>query len=198
MGEKSQNTQLPETGTSSTSKPEAAEQGSKGSRLKRRFILTVVVVVSAVGAWYLGSAILPRWWAQKIGEIIGGRILFGNLFGAAMGAAFTILPLLALRAGWKFRAGWKRWLKFLVLALILAAPNLATLGIVMGTGDAAHAGERKLDVDGPGFRGGSLVGAILGFAFFVAISLLLRSRKKNKQNVAELKAKLKVSEATND
>ena len=37
-----------------------------------------------------------------------------------------------------------------------------TLGIVLGISDAAHAGDRILDVEGPGFRLWSLIGAIVG------------------------------------
>ena len=63
------------------------------------------------------------------------------------------------------------------LAIVLAGPNLLTLGIVIGSGKAAHAGERTLDVDGPGFRGATLAGAI-GAAFAVAaVEYLLASRR---------------------
>jgi hypothetical protein len=53
-----------------------------------------------------------------------------------------------------------------VLALIVALPNLMTLAIVLGTGNAAHAGERIMDVDAPLFRGFSLVGALIALAVF--------------------------------
>ncbi len=160
------------------------------SKLKRRLIIGAILAAAAVAGWFFGTAVIPRWWAQRVGEVVNGRLTFGGFFGAAVGATFVILPLLALRAGWKWRAGWQRWIKFVVLALVLASPNLATLGIVYGSGSAAHAGERTLDVDGPGFRGGSLIGAVLGTVLVLGISLLFRSRRRNKEKVAGLKAEL--------
>lgn len=163
---------------------------TKTTNFKRRAIIGIVLLVCAGIAWVIGGAVLPRWWSHRIGDIVDGRVTFGGLFGFGLGAIFTILPLLALRAGWKFRAGWKRWLKFVAFALILAAPNLLTLGIVVGSGSAAHAGERTLDVDGPGVRGGSLVGAICGAVIVATLSLLLRSRRKNKALAKALKSEL--------
>ena len=160
------------------------------SKFKRRLIIGVILIAAAVIGWFVGSTIVPRWWARRVGDLVDGSLTYGAFLGIAVGAAFVILPMLALKAGWKFRTGWQRWLKFVALALILASPNLATLGIVFGRRSAAHAGERILDVDGPGFRGGSLVGAVLGFVLVVGVSLLMNSRRRNKAKVAGLKAEL--------
>ena len=54
-------------------------------------------------------------------------------------------------------------------------PNLLTLGIAIGSGHAAHAGERTLDVDAPGFRGASLAGVIGGAFAVAAVKYLLAS-----------------------
>jgi hypothetical protein len=176
---------------SATALPEVSE-----SKMKRRLVIGVILVAAAVIGWFVGSTIVPRWWARRVGDVVDGSLTYGTFLGIAVGAAFVILPMLALKAGWKLRTGWQRWLKFVVLALILASPNLATLGIVFGKKSAAHAGERILDVDGPGFRGGSLVGAILGFLLVVGVSLLVASRRRNKAKVAGLKAEL--ANATSD
>ncbi len=168
----------------------------KESKVKRRLIAGVILAIAGAVGWFVGSTIVPRWWARRIGDLVDGSLTYGTFLGIAVGAAFVILPMLALKAGWKFRTGWQRWLKFVALALILAAPNLATLGIVFGRKSAAHAGERILDVDGPGFRGGSLVGALLGFVLVVGVSLLMGSRRRNKAKVAGLKAEL--ANATSD
>ena len=63
----------------------------------------------------------------------------------------------------------------LALAIVFALPNLMTLGIVLGRGNAAHAGDRILDVEAPAFRGGTLAGAILavllvGFCAYLIVS----------------------------
>ena len=47
-----------------------------------------------------------------------------------------------------------------------------TLGIVVGSGGGAHAGERILDVEGGGFRAGSLMGAMLAVVLVSAVAFL--------------------------
>jgi uncharacterized membrane protein YccC len=78
-------------------------------------------------------------------------------------------------------------LVLLGVALLIASPNLITLGIVLGPGGAAHAGERTLDVDAPGFRSSSLIGAIVAVLLVLAIWLLLRSRRHAKEESARLR-----------
>ena len=162
----------------------------KERNLGRRLVLVVAAIVVLVLSWWIGGAVLPRWWAQRISGVIDGRLLFGNLFGFCVGAIFTLLPLLVLWTGWKFRGGWKRLAAFIVAALVVATPNLLTLGIVLGSGNAAHAAERTLDVDGPGFRGGSTFGAVFAIFAFLAVSWLARSRRKNKRRASDLKQEL--------
>lgn len=63
-----------------------------------------------------------------------------------------------------------------VLALITAIPNLLTLTVVLGTSNAAHAGQRTLDTSAPGFRGATLLGALIALALF-ALLVFLRTRR---------------------
>lgn len=170
------------------------QQGAPKERhILRRLVMVVALVAALFLAWIVGAAVVPRWWAQRVSGLIEGRIVFGNLLGLGSGFLFMVLPLLVLRMGWKFSKSWKNWkglLATIVAAAIVAAPNLLTLGIVLGTSKAAHAAERTMDVDGVGFRGGSLVGAVLGLLVFVGTALLLNSRRRNKRRVAALKAEL--------
>lgn len=168
----------------------AQPETSGSSNFKRRAILVVVAIVSLVAAWFFGGAVLPRWWAQRIGNVIDGRLIFGSILGLGMGFVFTALPIFVIAAGWRWRKGLNRAVLFLIFAAGLALPNLATLGIVIGGGSAAHAGERILDVDGPGFRGGTLIGAVLGAAAAIGFLALNGSRRRNKRKAAELKVQL--------
>jgi MFS family permease len=160
------------------------------SNLGRRVFLFVVGAASLVIAYLIGAAVLPRWWAQRVSDVIDGRLIFGNMLGFGIGLVFTMAPLLVLAAGWRFKKSWRRAAAFVIAALVVAGPNLLTLGIVIGSGNAAHAGERILDVDGPGFRGGSLVGSIVGAVLSVMLLWLMGSRRRNKRKVDELKGEL--------
>ena len=66
----------------------------------------------------------------------------------------------------------------IVLAIVLALPNLMTLGIVLGRGNAAHAGDRVLDVEAPAFRGGTLAEAILAALLVGFVAYLVSSRRR--------------------
>ncbi|MCB0881393.1 MAG: hypothetical protein KDC33_04135 [Thermoleophilia bacterium] len=144
---------------------------------RRLALLGIAVVVALVVALIL-SAVVPREWAQTVGGQADGGLLSGSGLGLFYGFVFTLLPLLVLWLVVRLRpsVGW--WVGGLVVALALAAPNLMTLSIVMGTGNAAHAGERILDVEAPGFRGGTLVGVLVAVAVtaFVVYTVQMRRR----------------------
>jgi MFS family permease len=161
------------------------------SPLARRALLLAGVLVAVVVAYLVATATVPRWWAQRVADQVDGSIAAGTGLGLFYGVAFTFLPLLvlsfALRRGrpWRLR-GWLAG-----LAVVLALPNLMTLGIVLGTGSAAHAGERILDVEGPNFRAFTLVGAIAGAVAVVGARYLMASRRRARARASELRDELR-------
>ncbi len=82
----------------------------------------------------------------------------------------------------------------LALGVIFALPNLLSLTVVLGNNNAAHAGERILDVDGPGFRGASVVGAVLGVALFLGLVALGYMYKKRGKDLDKMRGELKQHE----
>ncbi|AYF78194.1 permease [Nocardia yunnanensis] len=147
---------------------------------RNRIIAGVIALVVLWLAYLILAAFIPRWWAQRIAEMVGSSFAKGIWYGLLMGLLCTAVPLfLLLTAGLSWR---KRGGRFIagaaaVLALIAAIPNLMTLTIVLGDSNAAHAGQRILDVDGPGFRGAVLVGAIVAAVLFAAAAFLLVRRR---------------------
>jgi len=146
----------------------------------------VGIVLLLIGAW-IGAAFIPRWWSQRIGSQVDGSIPAGITLGLVYGFLFTVLPLLVLLWGFRRRRSWKTWLVFVGAAIVLALPNLFTLGIVVGTGNAAHAGDRTLDVEAPGFRGGTLTGAIAAGLALLGVWYLLGSRRRARREVERLR-----------
>lgn len=126
----------------------------------KRALVIIVVVIVLIGAGLLGAAFLPRWWSHRVADQANGNFTGGILLGIFYGFVFTMLPLAMLRITFRKRRPWKSYLGMFAVAVLLAMPNLLTLGIVLGSGKAAHAGERTLDVDAPGFRGATLGGVI--------------------------------------
>lgn len=180
----------PTSPPSDSSAERALGASSSDRNIGRRVLLVVIGAAVLVISYLIGAAVMPRWWAQRVSNVIDGRLIFGNMLGFSVGLVFTLLPLFILATGWRFRKSWKRAAGTVVVALLAAAPNLLTLGIVIGSGNAAHAGERILDVDGPGFRGGSLIGAIVGALIGLALLWLIGSRRRNKRKAHDLKLEL--------
>jgi MFS family permease len=170
-----------------TAQPErtAAKKPDRSKRILIGLVLVVVLVVLA----FLGAAFMPRWWSHLVGRQIGGSMTVGVSLGLFYGFVFTLLPLLVGRWGFHRRRPWKVWAAFAVATVLVAAPNLLTLGIVIGRDGAAHAAERTLDVDAPGFRNSSLAGAIIAVLALAAAWYLLYSRQRAKERLARFRAR---------
>lgn len=155
-----------------------------GRSWRSRLIVGLVIVVLLVLAYVVAVTFLPRWWAQRVGDLVDGRFGAGTAWGLFYGIVFTFVPLVIARQALR-RVEWTTRIIFLTVAAALATPNLMTLGIVLGRGKAAHAGERILDVTAPAFRGASLIGAIIAtivaLGIFALIALGRQSRRELKQ-----------------
>jgi RsiW-degrading membrane proteinase PrsW (M82 family) len=142
-----------------------------------------VLVVLAI-AVLIASATVPRWWAHRIGDQVDGSITQGTLLGLFYGFVFTLVPIILVVLILRWRRTWKTVVVALLVGILFALPNLMTLSIVVGRGNAAHAGDRTLDVDAPAFRGGSLAGAILAAGLLAFIAYLLVSRSRARSSAA--------------
>ncbi|WP_431970674.1 permease [Nocardia sp. bgisy134] len=171
--------------TSSEVRPDGK---SSATVWRNRIIGGVVLVVVLFVTYLVLAAFIPRWWAQRIAEMVSGSFSKGIGWGFFFGAVCTIVPLLLLLFAvlmWRKRAG-----KFLagaavVLAVLLAIPNLMTLSIVLGNSSAAHAGERVLDVDAPAFRGACLAGAIIAALVFSGVVFFVVRRQMRRKKAAQ-------------
>ncbi|TQF74235.1 hypothetical protein FK531_06245 [Rhodococcus spelaei] len=151
----------------------------------KKAIAGAVLLVVLVITYFVLAAFLPRWWAQQAGSLSSGSFTRGIAWGLLYGVLCTLLPLLLIQLAWRVRGrkfSRAAQIASVVLAVILALPNLMTLTVVLGNNTAAHAGERILDVDAPGFRGASLVGAIIGvLAFAVLVWLGVAYRRRGRE-----------------
>ncbi len=155
-------------------------------------ILGAILVVLIFGR--VAGAFFPRWWSHRVGDQVGGSIAAGIALGLFYGFVFVALPILLLRWAFRRRRHWKVWAACVVGALLLALPNLLTLGIVLGRGNSAHAGERTLDVEAPAFRTSTLVGASLAVLAWGLFEYVLISRWFARRRERKLKATLAARE----
>ncbi len=149
-----------------------------GPNWSRRLIVAAIVLGVVLLTGLIAVSTIPRWWAQQIGEQVDGSIVTGTFVGLFYGFVFTLAPLLVLAAVFRWRRTWRALVIALAVAAVLALPNLMTLGIVLGRGNAAHAGDRILDVEAPAFRGGTLAGALLAAGLVGLVAYLVVSRRR--------------------
>lgn len=147
----------------------------------RRIVVGLVVAGAVVVLWLAGAAFLPRWWAQRIGDQVQGSITTGTLVGLVYGFVFTLLPLVIVVLAFWLLDSWRWRVAAVAVALLVSMPNLLTLGIVLGTGSGAHAGDRILDVEAPAFRGGTLVGALVAAGLIAIAWYLVASQGRAKR-----------------
>lgn len=156
----------------------------------QRLILAAVVTIVVVVGCFLAAAFVPRWWGQRVGDQVEGSMSAGILLGLFYGFVFTLLPLAVLAVAARWRRSWRVWVAAGAVALLLGFPNLMTLGIVLGAGSGAHAGDRILDVEAPGFRGATLAGAVAAALFVCFVAYLLLSRSRARRSAAAARAEL--------
>jgi len=154
----------------------------------RRLLVGSITIVALVGLAFGAAAFLPRWWSHLVGRQVDGSMTVGVALGLFYGFVFTLLPILVARWGFHRRRRWKVWASFAAATVLLATPNLLTLGIVIGRGGAAHAAERTLDVESPGFRNSSLAGVLIAVLALVVLEYLLFSRRRAKDRLAQIRA----------
>ena len=136
--------------TDSPDRPTTSKSGMP-SWLKRVIMFAILGAVLVI-VYFILAAFLPRWWAERIGELSDGGFARGIAWGLFFGGLCTLVPLLQLllavlfrhRRGGRVIAGIAT-----LLALMFALPNLMTLSVVLGGNSAAHAGERIMDVEAP-------------------------------------------------
>lgn len=154
----------------------------------RRILWGAVGLGLVIVLYLFSAAFLPRWWAQRVGDQVGKSFAGGVWWGLFYGVVFTLLPLVVARQALRKRWRWQTRVGIVLGALLLGSPNLMTLGIVWGDGNAAHAGERILDVEAPAFRGASLVGAIGGALAAGIVQYLVISRRRRGSELKKMRA----------
>lgn len=159
----------------------------------KRLLVGICVVIFLIGAGFLGAAFLPRWWSHRVGDQVNGSISAGVTLGLFYGFVFTAIPLIILRFAFDKRRPLKIWAILFAIAILFAVPNLLTLGIVLGNNNAAHAGDRTLDVEAPAYRSATLAGVILALLAFALLTYVIVARRRSNRELAQLRAELHAS-----
>lgn len=156
---------------------------SGGRTWQRKAVLVLIGVVILVIAYFILAAFLPRWWSIRVSNLADQTFTKGITWGLVFGIVCTFLPLVFFWTAWavrKRKGGKVSAIVAVVLAVATAVPNLLTLTIVLGSSNAAHAGERTLDTEAPGFRGATAAGAVIAIVLFAFLAFLYIRRGRRK------------------
>lgn len=162
------------------------EQAQVPARKKRnwgvKIILILVALLVAVAAYFILGAILPRWWSDVVaGQIrrdLGASVLVGMFYGFV----FTFIPLVVAWQATHKAVSWPWKIVILLAAVAIATPNLLTAGIVFGSTESAHAGQRTLSVDAGFFTTWTAISAVAAAVIFVVVTVLWALwRRRGKQ-----------------
>ncbi|MDI9932578.1 permease [Rhodococcus sp. IEGM 1354] len=170
-----------------TADPTTPAPSTSSANWKRRGILLGAGVVLLLVAYFVLAAFLPRWWSLRVESLADRTFTKGILWGLLFGIVCTFAPLMFFWSAWsvrKGRAGKQLAIGSVILAVVTAIPNLLTLTIVLGTSNAAHAGERTLDTSAPGFRGATALGAIIAVVFVALLVFVVVRRNRRRRTAA--------------
>lgn len=162
-----------------------------------RVIKWVLAALALILLYFFVTRFLPRWWANRVVAIVDARVTVGWLFGIFIGFLFTLAPLLVVWFGVRSRSQrrtWRGWLGWVLAAIVAAAPNLMTLGIVIGVSNAARDAGQKLNTSGDGFRSGTVLGVALALAGALFTVYLIRSRRSARSQNRQLRAEVRAPE----
>lgn len=178
----------------------AARAGDAAKLWLRRGIGAVIVIAVLIGVYFALKTFIPPWWGRWVGNIVDGSYTKGAWFGVLLGLVFTAVPLMLLVfAARKIRNHMRIAAGAVVLAVVLAIPNLMTLAIVRDNSKAAHDGSRLLTDHAPFFRGATLVGAIIGVVIAIALPILAAvMRRKRAQKKIQKAADKAAARAQKD
>lgn len=149
------------------------------SWLKRGLLLFALGLLVMLG-YLLVVTLVPRWWARLIGDQVDGRMSVGTGYGLVLGFVLTLIALFLVRQAFRSGVSWGKRGSLLAMAVLVSLPNLMTLGVATGSGGGAHAGERILDVDGPGFRAATAIGALAAAAVLISVAAVGLSRVRGR------------------
>lgn len=167
-----------------------------------RIGLGVAAVIILAIVYLVVLLFLPVWWATRVTNQTQGSVTSGIILGLTYGFVFTFVPLLiAWQARYK-KVSWPWKAVIVVLAIIVAIPNLLTLSIYANSSGAAAKARSMIDISATWFPSWTMGGAAAALILFVGIATfwhLWHARgKKMKSLKTEMKSQAAIRAAESD
>lgn len=171
--------------TGPMSKRDAEVEAPKERHILRHVVMAIVVLALAVVLCVILAWFLPHWWSIQVGNQVHRSFTAGLGWGLFYGFVFTLIPLLVASLAFRRRGGIALRVVVLIIAVILASPNLLTLAVVLKNDVAL---DQRLNVDAPWFRGATLIGAAAAVLIVLLIWLFSGIHRRRRRQVRRLQA----------
>ena len=152
-----------------------------------RIILAVVALLVLFIAYFALAAILPVWWANVIRDQVQGNLGAGILAGMFYGSVFTLVPLVVAWQATRKAIKWPWKIALILLAVVLATPNLLTAAIMISNSAAAHNGQRILGTEATWFPLWTQISAVAAILIFVVGLILWTNWRQRGKKVRAFK-----------
>ncbi len=73
----------------------AGTVSAAGPEWRRRLLLGLAAVAGLVAVYLIAATLVPRWWAQRIGDAVGGHLWVGIVLGITISLVCTLFAAVA-------------------------------------------------------------------------------------------------------
>lgn len=161
-----------------------------------RIGLGVAAIIILAIVYLVVLLFLPVWWATRVSNQTQGSVTSGIILGLTYGFVFTFVPLLiAWQARYK-KVSWPWKAVIVVLAIIVAIPNLLTLSIYANSSGAAAKARSMIDISATWFPSWTMGGAAAALILFVGIAAFWHLWRARGKKMKSLKTEMKSQAAT--
>ena len=190
---------MPDFENTDPSPREASRRSEPKPRWGLRVGLGVAALVLLVIVYLVVRLFLPVWWATNIGNQTQGSVTSGIILGLVYGFIFTFVPLLVVWQARYKKVSWPWKAAIVLVAVLLAIPNLLTLSIYANSSSSAAKARSMIDISATWFPSWSIGGAAAALVLFVGIAAfwhLWHARgKKMKAMKTEMKGQAALRES---
>jgi hypothetical protein len=140
-----------------------------------------ILAAASMAAYLLGAAFAARWWSRLAAHAVDGEPPTGAVLGFCCGTVFALVPATLAWVVTRALIPWTTRTLWLVIAVLLSAPNLLTLSTTTGTTtgfiDSTAVAQRTMDTGAPMFRGATLTGAACALLILLTLTIAFRYRR---------------------
>ncbi|GAA3321222.1 MULTISPECIES: hypothetical protein [Paeniglutamicibacter] len=176
----------------------ATRQAEPKPRWGLRIGLGIAAVALLAIVYLIVRLFLPVWWATNIGNQTQGSLSSGIILGLVYGFVFTFVPLLIIWQARYKKVSWPWKSVIVIVAILLAIPNLLTLSIYANSSSAAAKARSMIDISATYFPSWSIGGAAAALVLFVGIAAFWHLWHSRGKKLKAMKSDMKTQAALRD